>query len=165
MRTRYFSRFLIIFTALTSIIACAPVQTVTLLPAQSTVMPGWQSVATATPIVRQGSASGYQSDSGLYLTARINAPCAGAVRSGSVCSQPYAGEFVVTASNGAEVARVMTNWAGQAIVTVPPGRYIVGVRTAGYYPQATPVYVSVYADRYASVWFNLTAGPRQAIAR
>jgi hypothetical protein len=51
MRTRYFSRFLLIFTALTLIVACAPAQTVALLPAQLTVMPDWQYVATATPVV------------------------------------------------------------------------------------------------------------------
>jgi hypothetical protein len=101
----------------------------------------------------------------LYLTARIIAPCFCAAWPGTACSQPYMGEFVVTAPNGAEVARVMTNWAGQAMVNVPPGRYIVGVKTAGYYPQAAPVAVGVYADRYASVWINLNAGPRQAAAR
>jgi hypothetical protein len=67
-----------------------------------------------------------------------------------MCSQPYAGEFVVTTYNGAEVARVVTNWSGQGMVSLPPGRYIVGVRTTGYYPQAAPVYVSVYANSYAS---------------
>jgi hypothetical protein len=165
MRTRSFSTFLLIFTSLTLIVACAPAPTVALLPAQLTVMPDWQYVATATPVVRQGSGSSYRSDSGLYLTARINAPCFGAAWPGTVCSQPYMGEFVVTAPNGAEVARVMTNWAGQATVNVPPGRYIVGVRTAGYYPQAAPVAVSVYLDHYASVWISLNAGPRQAAAR
>ena len=160
MRTRYLSLSLLIFIVLALITACAPVESVALIPAQSTVMPGWQYVATATPAAWSGSAPGYQSDSILYLTARINAPCVGAAWPGSMCSQPYAGEFVVTLYNGAEVARVMTNWSGQGMVSLPPGRYIVGVRTAGYYPQAAPVAVSVYAERYASVWFNLNAGPR-----
>ena len=165
MRTRYFSLSLFSCMALTLMVACAPVKSVALIPAQATMMPGGQSVATMTPVVWQGSAPAYGGDSGLYLTARIYAPCVGTTWFASVCSQPYAGEFVVTTYNGAEVARVMTNWSGQGMVSLPPGRYIVGVRTAGYYPQAAPVYVSVYADRYASVWFNLTAGPRQTVAR
>jgi len=165
MRTRFLSLSLFIFIVLALITACSPVKSVALIPAQSTVMPGWQYVATATPAVWQGSTPGYQSDSILFLTARINAPCVGVAWSGSACSQPYAGEFVVTTYNGAEVARVTTNWAGQAVVNVPPGRYIVGPVTTGYYPQAAPVAVNVYADRYASAWVSLTAGPRQAFAR
>jgi hypothetical protein len=165
MRTRYFSRFLLSFTTLTLIIACSPAQTAALLPARSTVMPDWQYVATATPVAGPGPVPVYRSDSGLYLTARLTTPCLGAAWLGVVCSQPYAGEFVVTAYNGAEVARVMTSWSGQAMVNLPPGRYIVGVRTAGYYPQAAPVAISVYAGRYTSVWFNLNAGPQQVIAR
>jgi hypothetical protein len=165
MRTRYFSLSLLIFMALTLIIACSPAESVALLPPRATVMSGWQYVATATPPAGSGSASVYQSDSGLYLTARVVAPCMGVAWSTSACSEPYAGEFVVTTYNGAEVARVMTNWSGQGLVSLPPGRYIVGVRTASYYPQAAPVAVSVYADSYASAWFNLTAGPRQAVTR
>jgi len=165
MRTRYLSLSLLIFIVLALITACAPVESVALIPAQSTVMPGWQYVATATPAVWQGSAPGYQSDSGLYLTARITAPCVGTVWPSTACAQPYMGEFVVTAPNGAEVTRVMTNWAGQGMVNLPPGRYIVGPVTTGYYPLATPIVISVYSDSYASAWFNLNAGPQQAFAR
>jgi hypothetical protein len=94
MRTRYFSLSLLILMALTLISACSPAQSVALLPPRATVMSGWQYVATATSPA--GSAPVYQSDSGLYLTARVIAPCAGVAWSASACSQPYAGEFVVT---------------------------------------------------------------------
>jgi hypothetical protein len=50
------------------------------------------------------------------------------------------------------------------MVNVPPGRwYIVGVRTAGYYPQIVPVAVNVHTDGYASAWVSLTAGPQQPL--
>jgi len=165
MRTRYFTLFLLIFMVLTMIIACSPTESVALLSLRVTVMSGWWHVATATPSAWSGSAPAYQSDSGLYLTARINAPCVDVAWSGSACSQPYAGEFVITTYNGAEVARVMTNWSGPGMVSLLPGRYSVVVRTAGDYPQASPVYVSVYANNYASAWFSLNAGPQQAVTR
>ncbi len=99
---------------------------------------------------------------GLFVTASSGPGCNGAAWYGpaSACSQPYAGEFVVTALNGAEVARVMTNYLGQATVDLPPGWYLVGVRTESYYPHAAPVMINVFADRYTSVSFRIDSGPQ-----
>jgi hypothetical protein len=99
-----------------------------------------------------------QYGSGLYLTAIIGPTCADVGWYSSTCLEPYAGEFVVTALNGAEVTRVMTNYQGQALVDLPPGRYIVGVRTENIYPYAAPMIVNVMADRYAYVSFRLESG-------
>lgn len=98
--------------------------------------------------------------SGIILLANIAAVCSGPARPGITCSQPYAGEFVVTALNGAEVARLRTNYLGQAVAALPPGRYLVGVRTETLYPRAAPVTMDVIADRYTYVVLRLEAGPR-----
>ncbi len=99
---------------------------------------------------------------GLFVTATSGPGCNGAAWYGpaSACSQPYAGEFVVTALNGAEVAQVMTNYLGQATVDLPPGWYLVGVRTESYYPRAAPVMINVFANRYTSVSFRIDSGPQ-----
>jgi hypothetical protein len=73
------------------------------------------------------------------------------------CQQPYAGEFVVTGLNGEEVARVVTNQDGQAAVDLPPGKYLLGVRTEEIYPLAAPVTVNVPAGRYVDVHVRLAA--------
>ena len=99
-----------------------------------------------------------QYGSGFYLTANVGPTCVNVSWYSPVCTQPYAGEFVVTALNGAEVTRVMTNYQGQALVDLPPGRYIVGARTENIYPYAAPVIVNVIADRYAYVSFRLDSG-------
>jgi hypothetical protein len=102
----------------------------------------------------------FQYGSGIFVTASMGSPCAGVAWYGpvSACTQPYAGEFVVTTLNGAEVARLMTNYLGQVMVDLPPGWYIVGVRTESYYPRAAPVVISVLADRYTNVFFRIDSG-------
>jgi hypothetical protein len=107
----------------------------------------------------------YQESSGVRLAANIGPACSGAIWPGSRCIQPYTGEFVVTALNGAEVTRVATNYAGQATIALPPGKYIVGVRTENIYPWAPPLRVNVLADRYASVAFSLDSGVRSTANR
>jgi hypothetical protein len=102
----------------------------------------------------------YYTTSGIYLTVSIGPACARAIWSGPECLQPYAGEFVVTALNGAEVTRAMTNFQGRAIVALPPGRYIVGVRTENIYPLSAPKIVNVLPGRYAYVSFRLDSGLR-----
>jgi len=91
--------------------------------------------------------------------ASITATCTEAAWYGSTCTQLYAGEFVVTALNGAEVTRVWTNFLGQAAVSLPPGRYLIGARTESIYPRAAPAIVDVVADRYTYVSLRLDAGP------
>jgi len=98
--------------------------------------------------------------SGIFLLASINVTCTSVVWYGTTCSQPYAGEFVVTALNGAEVTRVWTNFLGQAAVSLPPGRYLIGARTESLYPRAAPALVDVVADRYTYASLRLDAGPR-----
>ncbi len=100
--------------------------------------------------------------SGLFVMASSGTACAGVAWYGpaSACTQPFAGEFVVTALNGAEVARVLTNYLGQATVDLPPGWYLVGVRTESYYPRAAPVMINVFANRYTSVSFRINSGPQ-----
>jgi hypothetical protein len=102
-----------------------------------------------------------QSASGVRLAVNISPNCAGAGWYGTQCTQPYAGEFVVTALNGAVVTRVMTDYRGQATINLPPGRYILGARTENIYPFATPVRVNILNDRYAHISFNLLAGNQQ----
>ncbi len=102
-----------------------------------------------------------QNASGVQLAANISPTCAGAARYGSQCVQPYAGEFVVTALYGAEVTRVMTDYRGQATVNLPPGKYILGVRTENIYPLSTPVRVNILADRYARISLHLMAESQQ----
>jgi hypothetical protein len=99
-----------------------------------------------------------QTPSGVRLTANISPMCVEAARSNAECVRPYAGEFVITELNGAEVTRVVTNPAGQATVELPPGKYILGVRTEDVYPLAAPVKVNVLADRYAHISLSLDSG-------
>lgn len=98
--------------------------------------------------------------SGIFLMASLTVTCSGMVGYGTACTQLYAGEFVVTALNGAEVTRARTNFLGQAIINLPPGRYLIGARTESLYPRAAPVVVDVAADRYTYVSLRLDAGPR-----
>lgn len=104
--------------------------------------------------------------SGIFLLASANVACTGTVRYGVVCTQPYAGEMVVTALNGEEITRLWTNFLGQAMVSLPPGQYLIGVRTESYYPRAAPVRVEVVADRYAYVALRMDLEPgEQSVAR
>ncbi len=100
-----------------------------------------------------------QSGSGIWLTASIGPSCLGITWDSAICARPYIGEFVVTALNGTEIARVMTNYWGQARVDLVPGRYLVGVMTDNVYPRAAPVVVDIVANRYAFVALHLEAGP------
>ncbi|HSD82717.1 MAG TPA: hypothetical protein VLG46_02605 [Anaerolineae bacterium] len=96
--------------------------------------------------------------SGVHLAANINQKCAEAAQPNADCVLPYTGEFVITELNGAEVTRVTTDRAGQVTVDLPPGKYILGVRTEEIYPLAAPVKVDVLADGYVSVSLSLDSG-------
>jgi hypothetical protein len=100
-----------------------------------------------------------QNYSGIFLTAIIGPTCIRTTWYGPECGQPYVGEFVVTALNGAEITRVWTNYQGQATVALPPGKYIVGVRTEDVSAWTAPQIVNVFADRYASISFGVNADP------
>jgi len=158
MRTRTGLVWLLILTLTTLVAACQPAQAISVPPLQPMALPGMALEPTPAPTSSWVPAPVPQSESGVRLTARIDTLCANEARPGDECVQPYAGEFVVTALNGAEVTRVTTNYAGQATVDLPPGEYLLGVRTEDIYPLAAPIKVNVFADRYASVSFSLDAG-------
>ncbi len=123
-------------------------------PAQS-ILASADSSAAARPVMQVP-----QYGSGVLVMASGGPACPAVAWYGPVasCLQPYTGEFVVTALNGAEVTRVMTNYLGQAKIDLPPGWYIVGVRTESYYPHASPMIVNVIANRYTSVVFRVDLG-------
>jgi hypothetical protein len=98
--------------------------------------------------------------SGLRLTATVGPSCPGPERPGQVCTQPYAGEFVVTNNAAEEVARVTTNQDGQALVDLPPSEYTVTLQAEGNYPTSAPVTVTVVAGEYADVNIELDSGMR-----
>lgn len=162
MRAKQFLLCLVVLSFVVLAAAYQPAQSMSTSPAPSSSgvyqvtpvpTPAWM----PTPV--------FQQSSGVRLAANIGPTCSGAAWPGTQCAQPYVGEFVVTAPNGAEVTRVSTNYAGQAMVNLPPGRYIVGVRTENIYPWAPPTRVNVLADRYASVSFSLDSGIRSTANR
>ncbi len=158
MRAQWLGRWLLVLSAILLVAACQPAPSpsgsLAVLPLITPIaMFEVNSVPAATPTpVRQTS--------GVRLTANIDGECTGAVESNARCVQPYTGEFVITALNGAEVARVMTNQYGQATSNLPPGKYILGVRTENIYPLAAPVKVDILADRYVHISFSLDSGLR-----
>jgi hypothetical protein len=158
MRAKLFWFGLIVMCAIVLAAAYQPVQS------KSTTLsaaPGTTYQVTPFPTRAPMPTPVFQNASGVRLAANISPTCAGAAWYGSQCAQPYAGEFVVTALNGAEVTRVMTDYRGQATVNLPPGKYILGVRTENIYPLATPVRVNILADRYAHISFSLMAESQQ----
>lgn len=111
-------------------------------------------------------AAGTANRSGIVLTAHVVLPCNGVVWIDATCTQPYLGEFVVTAPNGAEITRVRTNFLGQAVINLAPGRYLVGARTESIYPRTVPALVEVAAERYTYVSLRVELGPgRQLLSR
>ncbi len=132
--------------------ACQPSQTL------SEIKPIAMFEVTHVPVSAPAPTPVTQTLSGVRLTANISPMCVGAAQSSAECTQPYAGEFVVTALNGAVVTSVMTDRKGQATVELPPGKYILGVRTEEIYPLAAPVKVNVVPDRYVHISFSLDSG-------
>jgi hypothetical protein len=158
MRAQRLGRWLLVLSALLLVAACRPTPLPSGLlaappPITSIAMFEVDSVPAATP-------TPVSQTSGVRLTANIDGECAGEAPSNARCVQPYTGEFVITALNGAEVARVMTNQHGQATINLPPGKYILGVRTENIYPLAAPVKVNVLADRYVHISLSLDSGLR-----
>jgi hypothetical protein len=157
MRTKQIFLWMLILSLASTAIACQPAFAVS-APAIA-VLPGTSIAALAMPPASRPMPA-FQGGSGIYLMASIGPTCTTANSFGPECRQPYAGEFVVTELNGAEVTRVATNYQGQAMVALSPGRYLVGVRTEEFYPRAAPAVVNVLANRYAYVSFSLDTGIR-----
>ena len=161
MRAQQFGKWLLLLSVLALAAACQPTQ----LPSGTSV-----AVASIAPLaVFEVTAEAEstpvlvpvpKTSSGVYLTAYISPMCAGTVQPDTECVQPYVGEFVVTEPNGAVVTSVMTNSDGQATIDLPPGKYILGVRTESIYPLAAPVRVNVLADRYVVIFLSLDSGLR-----
>lgn len=150
MRAQRPGRGLLVLSTLLLMAACQPAQA----PSAPMIPFDVNSVPASAPTPDRAT-------SGVRLTASLFLRCAGVAESKAQCQQPYAGEFVITALNGAEVTRVVTNQTGQATVDLPPGKYLLGVRTEDIYPLATPVKVDVLADRYVHISLSLDAGPRR----
>jgi hypothetical protein len=157
MHTKRMWLWMLILSLAGTAIVCQPALAVS-TPAAA-ALPGVSIAPLAMPPA-SGPMPVFQGGSGIYLTASIGPTCTTAISFSQECRQPYAGEFVVTQLNGAEVTRVATNYQGQAMVALPPGRYLVGVRTEGFYPRAAPAVVNVLANRYAYVSFSLDTGIR-----
>ena len=100
--------------------------------------------------------------SGIHLTASLSPTCPGPERPGEVCSKPYQGEFIITGSDGAEVARVATDENGTATVSVPPGTYTVVPKLdqQAPYPNGSSVEVTVLPHQIVEVKFDLDTGIR-----
>jgi hypothetical protein len=143
MRAKQILWCLLILTMASMAVACQPVSGLSASAVSSIAMPLPQAV---------------QYSSGVYLTATTGPTCVRVVWSDPPCVQAYAGEFVVTELNGAEVTRVMTNYQGQATIILPPGKYIVGVRTENADAWTAPVVVNVLPDRYSFISFTVNAG-------
>ena len=158
MRARTFLMWLLILTVTTIVAACQPVQAISAPPILPAMVPIVAFEVTPVPTSTLVTTPVSQSESGVRLTAIIDTLCTSAARPDTGCVRPYAGEFVVTKLNYAEVTRIATNHEGQATVELPPGKYILGVRTEGIYPLAAPIKVDVVADHYEPISFSLDSG-------
>lgn len=158
MRARTFLMWVLILTVTTIVAACQPVQAISAPPLLPAMVPGVTLEVTPVPTSTLVPTPVSHGGSGVRLMALIDTLCPGAARLDTECVRPYMGEFVVTELNYAEVTRVVTNQEGQATVELPPGEYLLGVRTEEIYPWAVPVKVDVLADRYASISLNLDSG-------
>ncbi len=118
-------------------------------------------VSTSTPVPTPSA----QAPSGVYLNSHISPMCIDAARIMAECVQPYAGEFVITELNGAVVTNVITNQDGQATIELPPGKYILGVRTEKVYPLAAPVKINILPNRYVHISLSLDSGLRSQNAK
>ncbi len=125
---------------------------------QAQAAAAWQTRQSAKPL-----AQAYYG-SGVVVSANIGVGCSNVSWWASCTQRPYLGVFVVTELNGAVVTYVMTNEQGQAMVDLPPGRYLIGAQTENIYPRAAPVIVNVLANRYAYVAFQLDAGAQMQAA-
>ena len=161
MRARQLLTWLLVLIVATMTVGCLPMQLGSTAPIVPVVMPDPPLEITTDPASPQSPTPNLQGVSGVRLTAHISPMCAGEAQPGVECVRPYAGEFVVTELNGAEVTSVATDGAGQATVDLAPGEYIVGVRIEAMYPRAEPVTVNVLADQYAFISFNLDSGNRR----
>lgn len=123
--------------------------------------PATETAPAPTPVVTLVPASTLAARSGVRVTATIGPTCAGPVRPDQVCTQPYAGEFVVTDQSGREIARFVTDEQGEAAIDLPPGEYLLIPKfDPSMRLTATARQVIVPADGYAVVTFDLDTGIR-----
>jgi|GEM_PF-6439222 len=165
MRAQQLGKWLVIVSALVLVTACQSVQALSAAPAAAAITPLAIFEVTAGTESAPVPAPASWSSSGVYLTAYISPMCTGTVQGDTRCVRPYVGEFVITAVNGAVVTSVMTNREGQATIDLPPGKYILGVKTENVYPLAAPVRVNVLAERYVYISLNLDSGLRGQLSR
>ena len=159
MRAQRLGLWLLVLSTVLLVAACQPAQS---LSAPRSTAPTIVAIAmfevtpvsTSTPVPTPSA----QTPSGVYLSTHISPLCTGAARSMAECVQPYTGEFVITELYGAGVTRVMTNQEGQATIELPPGKYILGVRTENVYPLAAPVKINIFPDRYVQISLSLDSG-------
>ena len=128
-------------------------------PAPTTPSATVQATATVTSV---HTAAATQSTSGIRITVSIGPTCPGPSRAGESCVRPYAGEFVIANSAGAEVARVTTDDNGQATVALAPGEYTVklNLNSKVPYPRGAPATVTVPPGQYVEVTIQLDTGIR-----
>ncbi len=119
-----------------------------------------QAVPEATSTVLANPMSTPNVVSGVHLTATVGPTCPGPQRPGQVCTRPYQGEFVVTNSAGAEVARVTTDQNGKATIDLSPGDYTIALEVTGKLPRSVPTPVTVLSGRYVEVNIELDTGIR-----
>ena len=153
MRAQRWGQWLLVLSVIGLAAACQSAQSLSVPPTPITPITVFETnpVSTLTPTPAKQT-------SGVHLAVNINLKCAKAMQPNTECAQPYTGEFVITELNGAEVTRVTTDRGGQATVDLPPGKYILGVRTEEIYPLAAPVKIDVLADGYVSVSLSLDSG-------
>jgi hypothetical protein len=157
MRAQHFGKWLLLAGVMLVAAACQSAPTASLVSAQR-IVPIAMFVVTPVPTPAPLPTPIWPQASGVRLSANIGPTCAGMAQGNTSCIQPYAGEFVITQLNGAEVTRVVTGQGGQALINLPPGKYILGVRTENIYPLAAPVKVNILPDRYAHISLNLDSG-------
>ena len=79
-----------------------------------------------------------------------------------MCTQPYAGEFVVTSKEGNVIAHFTTDKAGRAAIDLPPGDYVIQPKLDpnSAYPRGGSVDVLVARAAYTEVNLDLDTGIR-----
>ena len=159
MRARRLGLWLLVMSMMLLVAACQPAQSLSApRSTASTIMPIAMFELTPVPTSPPMPTPTAQTPSGVYLSTRISPMCSGSAQSTAECVRPYAGEFVITKPNGAVVASVMTNQAGQAAIELPPGKYVLGVRTENIYPLAAPVTINLLPDRNVHISLSLDSG-------
>jgi hypothetical protein len=157
MRARRMWFWLAIFSALMLAVAFQPVQSRSVpLPAATGAMYQVTPFPTRAPVPTPVS----RTASGVRLAASVGPTCAVATQYGTQCVQPYAGEFVVTALNGAVVTRVMTDYRGPRRSICPLGSIFLGRgrRTLPTLAQSKSMSSLIATSPFHSAWIQDCVG-------